>query len=274
MYATVRDIRVHNDWMPVRVESEEPSRPRSRILQLSKRPIVDGDFDGSVLGDIEVLVDGARIGPESVDAETGLVVLPEDPPAGSSIAVSYYWHPISDREIGLALAKAAAEVELVTGRRFGPYRARERVVLTSGSIVRLGDRVVEVESVKIYTLDGQLLDSAAGFELIDPENGLLRIKGYEAGRPSGPFFIPSALEVEVTYTAGYTETPDYIRQYTIMAATLEVLLRFQRMLSVERSYGDLVLVVKAPGGLGERIEQLRAELERFREILPKPVRRV
>ncbi len=274
MYATVRDIRLYNDWLPLRVESEAPERPTSRVLKLSKRPVVDNDYDGSVLRDIEVRVDGARVDPESIDAEAGLVVLADEPPAGAGILVSYYWHPVSDREIVLALAKASAEIELVTGRRFGPYRVRERAVLSAGNVVRLGDRVLEIESVRVFTADGHLVDPDADYELLDAENGVLRIRGYEAGRPSGPLFIPFTLEVEVAYTAGYAETPEYIRQYTVMAATLEVLLRFQRALSVERSYGDLVLVAKAPGGLGERIEQLRRELERFREILPKPVRRV
>ncbi|MEM4151500.1 MAG: hypothetical protein QW663_02185, partial [Nitrososphaerota archaeon] len=86
--------------------------------------------------------------------------------------------------------------------------------------------------------------------------------------------LPNILEVEVSYTAGYPETPEHIKQYTILAATYEVLLRFQRMLRVERSYDEVALVVKSTEGLGERLAYLREEIERFRKLLPKPVRRV
>ncbi len=51
-------------------------------------------------------------------------------------------------------------------------------------------------------------------------------------------------------------------------------MRFQRMLRVERSYDEVALVVKSTEGLGERLAYLREEIERFRKLLPKPVRRV
>ncbi|MEM0445554.1 MAG: hypothetical protein QXW60_05335 [Nitrososphaerota archaeon] len=274
MYASIRDIRVYNEWLPIRVEAEKPAAVNGTVLQLSKRPIVDYDFDGSVLDDVEVFVDGARVSPASVDADRGLVALAEPAPQGAEVSVSYFWHPIPDSEIELAISKASAEVELATGRRFTRYLSVERVVLGEGSRVKLGDRIVQVESVKVYDSGGELIDPAAEFIVEDAEQGVIRLRRYIAGTPTGPLYLPSVIEVEVTYVAGYAETPQHIRQYTILAATYEVLLRFQRLLQVERSYGEAALVVRAPEGLRERLEYLRDEVERFRRLLPKPVRRV
>ncbi|MCS7145335.1 MAG: hypothetical protein RMJ28_06960 [Nitrososphaerota archaeon] len=274
MYASVRDIRVYNEWLPVRVEAERPELVGTSVLRLSRRPLVDGDFDGSVLDDVEVSVDGADVEAVSVDAERGLVALAEPVPAGSEVSANYFWHPVSDSEIRLAVAKASAEVELVTGRRYQAYRAAERVLLNEGSRVRLRDRILAVESVRVYDSGGELIDDAPEFVVEDAEQGLLRLRQYAAGSPSGPLFLPTNFEVEVTYMTGYTETPEHIKQYTILAASYEVLLRFQRMLQVEGSYGEVALVVKSPEGLRERLEYLREEIERFRRLLPKPVRRV
>lgn len=274
MYASVRDIRVFNEWLPLRVEDDRPTVVGGSVLKLSKRPVVDYDFDDSVLDDVEVRVDGEVFAISSVDAERGLVALSSTVPSGSTVTASYYWHPVSDSEIRLAVAKASAEVELVTGRRFLPYRAAERVIVTEGSRVRLRDRIVSVDWVKVYDADGELLDGSAEFVVEDAEQGIIRLKRYSAGRPSGPLFLPTTLEIEVSYTAGYPETPEHIRQYTILAATYEVLLRFQRMLQVEGSYGEVALTVKSPEGLRERLEYLKGEVERFRVMLPKPVRRV
>lgn len=274
MYASVRDIRVYNEWLPIRVEAERPAAISGTVLQLSKRPVVDYDFDGSVLDDVDILVDGAHVSPVSIDAERGLVALAEQIHQGAEVAASYYWHPVSDSEIELAVSKASAEVELVTGRRFTRYAAVERVVLSGGSRVKLRDRIVSVESVRVYDSEGGLIDASAEFVVEDEEQGVIRLKRYAAGVPAGPLFLPSVLEVEVSFTAGYAETPEHIKQYTILAATYEVLLRFQRILQVERSYGEAALVVRAPEGLRERLEYLREEIERFRRMLPKPVRRV
>lgn len=274
MYASIRDIRVFNDWLPLRVEAERPLLVGDSVLRLSKRPVVDYDFDGSVLDDVEIRLDGSEAAVASLDAERGLVALAEPVPQGSVVTASYYWHPVSDSEIVLAVSKASAEVELVTGRRYVPYRATERVVLSEGSRVKLRDRVLAVERVWVYDPGGELIDPSPEYVVEDAEQGVIRLRRYSAGSPAGPLFLPSSFEVEVTYLTGYSETPQHIRQYTILAATYEVLLRFQRMLQVEGSYGDAALVVKAPEGLRERLEYLRGEIERFRELLPKPVRRV
>ncbi|MEO0157982.1 MAG: hypothetical protein ABIM59_04555 [candidate division WOR-3 bacterium] len=265
---------MYNDWLPIRVEAEQPESVGSTVLRLSKRPVVDYDFDDSVLDDVEVYVDGAAASVASVDAERGLVALSEPVSTNSQVAVNYYWHPISDAEIRLAIAKASAEVELVAGRRFARYRTVERLILTEGSRVRLRDRVVSVDWVRVYDAAGELVDDSAEYVVEDAEQGVLRLKRYSARDIAGPFFLPNILEVEVSYTAGYPETPEHIKQYTILAATYEVLLRFQRMLRVERSYDEVALVVKSTEGLGERLAYLREEIERFRKLLPKPVRRV
>ncbi|MEM4591757.1 MAG: hypothetical protein QW555_08015 [Nitrososphaerota archaeon] len=270
-YTGVRDIRVYNAWLPIQVSGDSLTRRTDTVFQTSYFPVVDFDFDGQILDDITVYVNGSQVDVASLDAERGLITLINAPPNGATVTTDYYWHPISDSEIGLAISGAEAEIELLTGFKYSSETVTERHILFFGNEFRTRKPIINVNEVKIYSILGTLIDTQPQYIVVDNVLGLVRILNYRAGIPTRPYFLPAAYEVEITYQAGYSSVPDYIKNAVILFATYQILLKFQRLITFEKDYTQISLTFKSPEEFARRLEFIRQEIERVKKQLPKRV---
>ncbi len=270
-YASIADLRAYNGWHPVRVVGEQLGRVDEYVFQTAWRPIVDGDGDGSLTDDVKIYLDGEETEPSSIDPERGFIIL-ETPPSNSAhVSADYFWHPIGDDEIETAIEAAGYEIEAATGIIFTPHERVERLKLGRGNEFTVSEPVITVQSVKVYDSHGKLLDDNAGFEVVNPITGLLRLKNYTAGTPKPPWYLTSPLEIETSYLAGYAETPAQVKQATILIATYWILLRLERQLDFGKEYGGTVATSFTSRELTERLKILRGEIERVKASLPKRV---
>jgi len=72
---------------------------RNRIFHVFNGPIVDGSNGGITttdVNDLEVLVNGFPVIPESVDGSNRQIILSEPPTVGSTVVVRYYWNTYQD----------------------------------------------------------------------------------------------------------------------------------------------------------------------------------
>jgi hypothetical protein len=271
-YVSVGEVRRYNAWSPIPVLGDTLTRRDGLLYQTTKYPLVDFDFDNVISDDVRVYDDGTPVSFTVTDPERGLITL-ASAPAGA-VTADYYWHPIGDAEIGLAIASAVAEVELLTGFRYVPETVTERIKVFVGNEIRTSRPIISVSNVKIYSMGGTLVNDAPRYEVIDAEKGVVRILDYLAGVPTRPYFLPSAYEVEITYQAGYTSPPDYIKNAVVLFATYYILLKFQRMIVLSEDYTQVSLTFKSPEEFTRRLEFIRGEVERIRALLPKRSRAI
>ena len=270
-YITVKDVRIYNAWYPMKVSEEPVERISDDTFRVSKRPIVDEDFDGVVEDDVIVKVDGNTAGVQRVDKERGEIILTSPAPQGSVVTATYYWHPVGDEEIGIAIETAEAEIEAITGIRFTQHVVTERVKLLSGQEVYLSQPIIGIEYVKLYNMQGVLVDSSPSYEVVDSENGVVRIHGYRAGSSPPPWYLPSSFEVEVRYQAGYTKAPEDVRHASIVLATYWLLVRLCGQLVFGEDYGGLTSIGFKSEEVIQRIKSLRNEVSRLLNTLPRRV---
>jgi hypothetical protein len=271
-YVSVGEVRRYNAWSPIPVLGDSLARRDGLLYQTTKYPLVDFDFDNVISDDVKVYVGGTPVSFTITDPERGLITLSSAPTG--AVTADYYWHPIGDEEIRLAISSAVAEVELLTGFRYVPETVTERIKVFVGNELRTGRPIISVSSVKIYSMAGTLVDDGPRYEVVDAEKGVVRILDYRAGVPTRPYFLPSAYEVEITYQAGYPSTPDYIKNAVVLFATYYILLKFQRMIVLSEDYTQVSLTFKSPAEFTERLEFIRGEVERIRALLPKRSRAI
>ena len=271
-YVSVGNVRSYNAWNPIPISGDTLTARNPTLYQTSRFPIVDFDFDGSIDDDIIVYVGGNPASFTLVNPERGLVSF-SSPPSGT-VTADYYWHPISDTEISLAIASAEAEVELLTGFKYAPEEITEKIRVYVGNEVKTSRPIISVSSLKIYSIIGTLVNDNPRYEVIDKDKGIIRILDYRAGIPTRPYFLPSAYEVEVTYQAGYSSPPDYIKNAVVLFATYYILLKFQRMIVLNEDYTQVSLTFKTPEEFTRRLEFIREEVERIRALLPKRSRAI
>ena len=271
-YIKVADVRTYNRWYPIKVVNETLERIGDAVFRTVNRPLVDGDMDGEILDDVKAYVDGAEEVVTSVDPEKGEVTLSTPPPPSSLVTATYYWHPVGDGEISLAIKTAEAAIEAATGMRFSQHLRRERIKLYSGSDVVLSHPVISVEGVRVIGGSG-VVDASPSYEVIDHEHGVVRLRGYVAGSVSSPWYLPAVYEVEVVYQAGYPTVPDSVKQACVLMASYWLLLRAAGQLVYGEDYGYGVSAGFKTEELEGRIKLLRSELDRILEALPKRVER-
>jgi len=271
-YVSVGEVRGYNAWHPIPIYADKLIERSPTIFQTTHYPIVDFDFDGVIKDDIEVFVNGEPVDFELMDVERGLISF-SSPPVGE-VTANYYWHPISDSEIALAIASAEAEIELLTGFKYVPEEVTEKIKVFIGNEIKTSRPIISISSVKIYSMIGTLVNDNPRVEIIDKEKGIVRILDYRAGIPTRPYFLPSAYEVEITYQAGYTTPPDYIKNAAVLFATYYILLKFQRMIVLNEDYTQVSLTFKTPDEFTKRLNFIREEVERIRALLPKRARSI
>ncbi len=271
-YVTVADIRTYNRWYPIKIVNEPLEQLSETTFKTANRPLVDGDMDGDVMDDVKVYVDGAEAAVSSVDTERGEVTLSSPPSAGALVTATYYWHPVGDAEINLAIKTAEASVEAATGIRFQQHTRRERIKLHSGSDVVLSHPIITVDSVRVLGGD-DVVDSSPAYEIIDKEQGVVRLRDYKAGSASPPWYLPKTYEVEVTYQAGYVAVPDVVKQACVLMASYWLLVRAAGQLVYGEDYGGGVSLGFKTEEIEGRIRLIRSELERVLKVLPRRVER-
>ncbi|MEM1937954.1 MAG: hypothetical protein QXX49_07470 [Candidatus Caldarchaeum sp.] len=269
-YVSIRDVRIHNGWQPIEVQKQLLKRVDDTHYQTAFKPLVDADWDGTLMDDVAVFLNGDRIEPEAIDPDQGIISIYPPPSEDARVESSYFWHPIGDAEVQLAVEAAEAEVEALTGTVFKPHPRVERVVVRRGRAFNLSEPVLQLLSVKIYDAAGNMLDDDAEAEVVDPQTGLVRL-AVSAGEPQPPWYLTHPLEVEAVYQAGYSETPSTVKQAVLTLASYYVLARLQRSLSFAESYGGVVVAGVAWDDLESRLSYLREEVERVRKALPRRV---
>ncbi|MCS6770361.1 MAG: hypothetical protein NZ570_08010 [Candidatus Caldarchaeum sp.] len=272
-YVSVRDVRTHNGWMPFEARRQPLKRLDETTFQTQHRPLVDADWDGTLIDDVAVFLDGEQVEPEAIDPDIGLVSIYPPPSQAARVEASYYWHPVGDSEVQLAVEAAEAEVEALTGTVFKPHPKVERVVVSRGRTFNLSEPVLSLLSVKVYDHAGNLLDSDAPAEVLDPQTGLIRIPA-SAGEPRPPWYLSHPFEVEAVYQAGYAQTPPTVKQAVITLASYIILTKLQRSLSFAADYGGAVVAGFTAEDLERRLSFLRQEVDRVKQTLPRRVGRV
>lgn len=273
-YVNVAEVRGYNGWNPIPAYNDQLTRRGPSLYQASRYPLVDFDYDGAIDDDVAVRVDGSPASFTVRDPERGLVELSSPPGESAVVTADYYWHPISDDEIRLAIASAVAEVELLTGFKYAPEEVTEKIRVYVGNEIKTSKPIISVSSIRIYSLIGTLVSDNPRYEILDRDKGVIRILDYRAGIPTRPYFLPSAYEVEITYQAGYTSPPDYVKNAVVIFATYYILLKFQRMIVLNEDYTQVSLTFKTPEEFTRRLEFIKSEVERIRSLLPKRSRAI
>ncbi|MEM2257818.1 MAG: hypothetical protein QXU87_04000 [Candidatus Caldarchaeum sp.] len=270
MYTSVKEIRAFNGWMPFEVKNETLAKISGTEFKTSKRPLVDNDFDGQIIDDVVVYVNGTQTSVSAVDAERGVITLASAPPSGATVTADYYWHPIGDSEIQLAIGYAEAEIRAATGIIFEAHTTVEHITLYYGSEFSLAEPIIAISEI---IANGKPLASDE-YEILAPEAGRVKLKMLAAGIPAPPWFLPRPLNLKVTYQAGYAEVPDIVRQAATLIASYQLLLRLQRQITFSEDYGGVAAAFKSPAELTERLEFLREEVERVKSQLPRRVGKI
>jgi len=270
-YTSVREVRLYNGWHPIEARRQQLARAGANIFKTPHRPLVDADWDGTIIDDVKIYLDGEPVEPSAIDPDEGVVELVPPPADGVRVEADYSWHPVGDGEIENAVEAAEAEVEALTGAVYTPHTRVERVRVFRGRHITLSEPVISVQGVKVFDTSGNLLDASAEAEAVDPSTGLIRLK-HRSAEPGPPWYLPPIYEVEVSYVAGYHEVPPSVRQAVLTLASYLVLSRFQRGVSFTQDYGAVVAGFTADE-LGERLAFLQSEAERVRQLLPRRVSR-
>jgi len=267
--ATIRDIRAHNAWLPIKVTGDSLTRINDTTFQSGKHPIVDFDYDGQIIDDVEVYVNGAPATIQSLDADRGIIVLSAAPPSGATVTANYFFHPISDGEISVAIAAAEAEIEAITGFKYSSESRTERHKVLTGNEFQTNAPIISVQSIKIYSEGNVLLDSNPSYEVLNSELGIVRINNYRAGVLTRPYFLPFIFEVEITYIAGTPTVPDWVKHAAVSIATYNILVRLSSLLVLQEDYTQISLTFKSPEELVKRLQVLKEEIENIKRRLPK-----
>ncbi|MEM4288018.1 MAG: hypothetical protein QXV97_04345 [Candidatus Caldarchaeum sp.] len=272
-YVSIRDVRLYNGWHPIEAVRQPLKRIDETNYQTPHRPLVDADWDGTLIDDVETFVDGEKITPEAIDPDQGIISIYPPPSQNAVVESNYRWHPVGDGEISLAVEAAEAEVEALTGTIYTPHTKVERITLHRGSLINLSEPLLNLINVRIYDTGGNLLEDNAEADVVDNQAGLVRIRR-SAGTPTPPWYISQPLTVEVVYQAGYLQPPPTVRQAVLTLASYWVLARFQRSLAFSADYGGAVVAGFTSQELENRLSHLRKEVENVRRTLPKRVGKV
>jgi hypothetical protein len=199
-YTSVKEVRLYNGWHPIEVRRQQLVRTGPNIYRTQHRPLVDADYDGTVMDDVKVYLDGEPVEPSTIDPDEGVVELATPPAEDVRVEADYCWHPVGDGEIENAVEAAEAEVEALTGAVYTPHTRVERLRVFRGRHITLSEPVVSVQWVKVFDRSGNLLDASAEAEVVEPSTGLVRMK-HHAAEPGPPWYLTPVYEVEVCYVA-------------------------------------------------------------------------
>ncbi|MEM4281508.1 MAG: hypothetical protein QW470_06225 [Candidatus Caldarchaeum sp.] len=271
-YVSIRDVRVYNGWQPIEAIRQPLRRIDETNYRTPHRPLVDADWDGTIIDDVETYLDGEIIEPEAIDPDQGIISIYPPPSENARVEASYSWHPVGDGEITLAVEAAEAEVEALTGTIYAPHPRIERITLHRGSLINLSEPALNLLSVRIYDSAGNLVMDNADADILDHQAGLVRLR-HSAGEPRPPWYLSHPLTVEVVYQAGYQQPPPTVRQAILTLASYWVLTRFQRSLSFAADYGGAVVAGFTSEELESRLRQLREKVENVKRALPRRVGR-
>ncbi|MEM2068852.1 MAG: hypothetical protein QXY32_03885 [Nitrososphaerota archaeon] len=276
-YCSVGDLRRFLQFTPIRVTDEKigVGDGVTKEFHTLFKPIVDPDYDGVVIDDVEVKVGGLPVQVSSVDCDEGCISLLEPPPPGLDVTASYSWHPVSDHELKVAIDAAEGEIDSECGRSFKESLHEERVYLSHGNTISLlNTPVIRIESIIVESHNGEVLEELkpSMYECY-PELGVIRLKKYCAGVVLPPWYVPTAFYVRVRYLSGYSEVPGIVKQAALLLSSYHVLSRISMLYTTEPEYqGRISMVFKKPGEIFSRLEFLRKEVERIKKNLPRQVK--
>ncbi|MCX8200817.1 MAG: hypothetical protein RMI43_05380 [Candidatus Caldarchaeum sp.] len=272
-YVSVKEIRIYNGWHPIGEIRQTLKKVGETFFQTPHAPLVDADYDGSIIDDVKVYLDGEPIEPESVDPDTGLLSIYPPPAGDTQIEASYFWHPFGDGDIELAVEAAEGLVEALTGVVYVPHRRVERCPLKRGNVIILSEPVISIESVKIFDSMGNLLDDGVEAEVVDGPSGTIRLKKLLDG-PRPPWYLPQTAEAEIIYRAGFSEVPAAVKQAVLALASYNLLTRLQQKISFSTDYGGAVAAVFTSHEIEKRLILLKTQAEKMLNSLPRRVERV
>jgi hypothetical protein len=55
-YTSVKEVRLYNGWHPIEVRRQQLVRTGPNIYRTQHRPLVDADYDGTVMDDVKGLL--------------------------------------------------------------------------------------------------------------------------------------------------------------------------------------------------------------------------
>jgi len=277
-YASIKDLRTYLGFHPIKVENESLQGVvdgSNREFYTQNKPLVDFDYDGEVIDDVKVLVNGAEVTIESIDEEMGKIVLASAPEAGSTVVATYYWHPFGDSELQMIIEAAESEIDNECGRSFEAQERTERILMTRGNVFHVSyTPIISISEVVIEDISGEEIETLSSdkYEILVAGSGLVRLKEYYAGLTSPPWYLPSRFYVKITYTGGYQTIPSIIKQATILIASYHLLTKIAHLVTTEPDYrGKISVAFKKPQELTERLEYLRTEIERVKSKLPHAI---
>lgn len=274
-YASIRDLRVYLQFYPIKVEGEVlgVADGDNAVFHTASRPIVDPDYDGRIIDDVAVRVDGEPADISDIDPEVGRIVLRRPPPVGSKITCDYYWHPLGDQEISRAIEAAEHDIDNQCGRSFEVRTVSERIYVPLGNRFTVSyTPLLRVLSLEIEGPSGEVVERLGPGDYVFQEDGLVILKRHCAGVPSPPWYLPSRFHVRITYEGGYAAIPGIVSQATVLLSSYYLLSKLSFMLTSEPEYqGKVAVAFKRAEDLTRRLEILRAEVERMIVRLPKRV---
>lgn len=265
----MKDVRLYNGWLPIEEKKQPLKKIGETVFQTIHAPLVDADWDGSVYDDVLVYLDGEQVEPESIDPSTGLVSINPPPSESSTVEADYFWHPIGDEDIILAVEAAEGLVEALTGVVYVPHQRVERRRIERNGLVTLSEPVIAIQSVKLYDGFGNFLGEAEA-TVVDRAAGVLKIR-VVSQEPRPPWYLPSYVEAEVEYVGGYETVPATVKQAVLALSSHNLLTRFQQRLSLAPDYGGDVSAVFVAEDLEKRLRFLRSEVEKTVNSLPRRV---
>ncbi|MDJ0270971.1 MAG: hypothetical protein QXS96_02715 [Candidatus Caldarchaeum sp.] len=268
-YVSVKDVRLYNGWLPVEEKRQPLKKIGETVFQTPHAPLVDADWDGSVYDDVIIYLDGEHVEPESIDPSTGLVSIHPPPSPGASVEADYFWHPIGDEDIILAVEAAEGLVEALTGVVYVPHQRVERRRIERNGLVALSEPVITIQSIKLYDSFGNFLGEAEA-TLVDRAAGILKIR-VVSQEPRPPWYLPSYVEAEVEYVGGHESVPATVKNAVLALASHNLLTRFQQRLALTPDYGGGVSTVFVTEDLEKRLRFLRSEVEKTVNSLPRRV---
>ena len=274
-YASVKDLRSYLGFYPIKVEGELLGRGdgSTRAFYTQYKPLVDFDYDGQIIDDVVVKVDGSPAEVEAVDELTGRIMLVEAPPQGAQVVVDYYWHPFGDRELQAAIEAAEAEIDNECGRSFEKKEHVERFLLTRGNKFAVTNTpLISVSYIRIYTPGLEFIEELPPSDYIFSPNGIIELKKYYAGVPVKPWYLPLQILIEVKYVGGYDPIPAIVSHTATLIAAYHLLLKISSLMATEPEYqGKVALAFRKPEEITKRLEYLKAEIEDLKRKLPHRV---
>lgn len=266
---TVGNVREALGLMPLEVldESLGIGDGSTKNFATKQRPIVDCDGDGVIKDDVFVKVDGTPVEVDAVIPDVGIITLKTAPDKDAEVTAKYYWSPVSDNEIGKAIASAVSDAEAETAMSI--EEVKDDVwedVLYDGDTILLPDYpITKVSKVEV--------EGAETTDYTFDEYGNLTLTNYMAGEPIAPYWEPTQYKVKVTYDHGWTSAtvPGNVYNFILCSAKLTCLRALDRKLAITPEYQETVLIEFKEKNLGPRIGDLEAEVKGLKEKLPKAV---